>query len=89
MKNGGLPLTAIALKDSLSQKPDISRDLTMLTPYQRELLMQGEQEIDQMLEEDEEVVPFNYSITSYGSDYPVDGLVKRVRAGDIIVPKFQ
>jgi hypothetical protein len=89
LKNGGLPLTAIALKDSLSQKPDISRDLTMLTPYQRELLMQGEQEIDQILEEDEEVVPFKYSITSYGSDYPVDGLVKRVRAGDIIVPKFQ
>ena len=61
----------------------------MLSPYQRELLLQGEQEIDQVLEETEETVPFKYSITSYGSDYPVDGLVKRVRSGDIIIPKFQ
>lgn len=89
LKNGGLPLSAIALKDSLSQKPDTSPDLTMLSPYQRELLLQGEQEIDQVLEETEETVPFKYSITSYGSDYPVDGLVKRVRSGDIIIPKFQ
>jgi hypothetical protein len=38
--------------------------------------------------EDEEL-EFVYSITSYGADYPVDGLVKRIDAGDIIVPEFQ
>jgi hypothetical protein len=30
-----------------------------------------------------------YQITSYGADYPVDGLVKRLRNGDIELPKFQ
>lgn len=30
-----------------------------------------------------------YQITSYGADYPVDGLVKRLRAGDIDLPRFQ
>jgi len=27
----------------------------------------------------EEIVPFQYAITSYGADYPVDGLVKRLQ----------
>ncbi len=37
----------------------------------------------------EEIMPFQYSITSYGADYPVDGLVKRIRKGDIYIPSFQ
>src|SRR5438552_11127913 len=37
----------------------------------------------------EEVQPFRYAISSYGADYPVDGLVKRIREGAIYVPKFQ
>lgn len=36
-----------------------------------------------------EVLPFTYSITAYGADYPVDGLVKRINSGDIVVPTFQ
>ena len=40
------------------------------------------------LDEAEEVIPFTYSITSYGADYPVDSLVKRIEAKDIIVPVF-
>jgi hypothetical protein len=39
--------------------------------------------------EADEVVPFKYSITSYGADYPVDSLVKRISRKDIIVPRFQ
>jgi hypothetical protein len=61
----------------------------MLTSSQKELLLQGEQEIDESLEEFDEVVPFKYSITSYGADYPVDGLVKRIAVGDIAIPSFQ
>ena len=30
-----------------------------------------------------------YRISSYGADYPVDGLVKRLKQGDIDVPTFQ
>jgi hypothetical protein len=40
------------------------------------------------LNEAEEVIPFTYSITSYGADYPVDSLVKRIEANDIVVPTF-
>lgn len=42
------------------------------------------EDIDEM----EETSPYRYSITSYGADYPVDGLVKRLEASDIIVPTF-
>lgn len=38
--------------------------------------------------EAEEVIPYNYAITAYGADYPVDGLVQRLRAGNILVPLF-
>jgi len=36
-----------------------------------------------------EVQSLRYSISSYGADYPVDGLVKRIKDGAIYVPKFQ
>lgn len=34
-------------------------------------------------------LPFRYAISSYGADYPVDGLVKRLKVEDIYVPPFQ
>jgi hypothetical protein len=37
----------------------------------------------------EEYYPVEYSISSYGADYPVDGLVKRINNGSIYIPKFQ
>lgn len=37
----------------------------------------------------EESTPFTYSISNYGADYPVDGLVKRIKEGTIYVPAFQ
>lgn len=42
----------------------------------------------QDLDEALEVIPFTYAITSYGADYPVDSLVKRIENNDIIVPRF-
>jgi hypothetical protein len=50
-KNGGLPPSALALKNSLNQKPDTSQGPMMLTPYQLELLRQGEIEIDEYIEQ--------------------------------------
>ena len=48
------------------------------------------EELDaQELAEEQEVAPFKYSITSYGADYPIDGLVKRIRDGSIYIPSFQ
>jgi hypothetical protein len=36
----------------------------------------------------DEIAPLHYGITSYGADFPVDGLVKRMENGDIVVPTF-
>ena len=46
--------------------------------------------VDGVLDVDEaaEVIPFNYAITAYGADPQVDGLVKRMKEGDIFVPLF-
>ncbi len=40
------------------------------------------------LDEADIPIPVNYTITSYGADYPVDSLITRMRSGDIIVPRF-
>jgi len=40
-------------------------------------------------EAEEEVIPYRYSITSYGADYPVDSLVQRLERDVIFVPRFQ
>lgn len=47
-----------------------------------------EQIID--VEDSEELIaPIIYDISSYGADYDVDGLVKRLKRGDIFIPPFQ
>lgn len=46
------------------------------------------EEVVDDLDEALEVIPFTYSITAYGADYPVDSLVKRMDSQDIIVPRF-
>lgn len=48
-----------------------------------------EQQFIDALDESQEVIPFTYSITSYGADYPVDSLVKRIENKDILVPTFE
>jgi hypothetical protein len=40
-------------------------------------------------ETESEVLPFRYSITSYGADYPVDAIVKRIDSDVIFLPPFQ
>ena len=46
--------------------------------------------LDQSIVEDQQAsTDLRYQISSYGADYPVDGLVKRLRQGDIELPKFQ
>jgi len=50
-----------------------------------------EAEIDDVVEdidETAEIIPFRYTITSYGADYPVDGLVKRLKSHDIVIPTY-
>lgn len=46
-----------------------------------------EEEVED-LDEVNEVISTTYTITAYGADYPVDGLVRRLEQGDIVVPRF-
>ena len=39
--------------------------------------------------DDDTVVPERYDITSFGADYDVEGLVRRLQRGDIFIPSFQ
>lgn len=47
--------------------------------------------VDERQLDDEDTVEENlrYEITSYGADYDVEGLVKRLRNGDVKIPDFQ
>lgn len=47
----------------------------------------GDEEIDDPTGDAD--LPFRYAISSYGADYPVDGLIKRLKEGTVYVPPFQ
>lgn len=49
-----------------------------------------DEEVEGETTQDEEVVPsVSYDVTSYGSDPEVEGLVRRIQRGDILIPQFQ
>ncbi len=39
-------------------------------------------------DDDDISIPFDYDITSFGADFPVDALVRHMNNGNIIVPTF-
>ena len=57
-----------------------------------EILEEYEKDLEDGIEDDasldEHGAP-HFSITSYGADYTVDSLVKRMRTGSFIIPPFQ
>lgn len=56
-------------------------------PQAQQVLPPGDEDVED-LDELSEVLPTLFSITSYGADYPVDSLVKRLQSGDIVIPSF-
>src|SRR6266568_1181222 len=48
---------------------------------------EAEQPVEDV-EEAQTTTPYRFTVTSYGADYPVDGLVKRLESGDIAIPTF-
>ena len=57
---------------------------------QEQETIQEENLIENILEEEpDEKIIFRYSITSYGADYTLDSLVRRIQDGSIYVPSFQ
>lgn len=49
----------------------------------------GNSEVDLEGDVDDGIPPVYYSISSYGADYTLDGWVKRLNRGDIVIPIFQ
>jgi uncharacterized protein with ParB-like and HNH nuclease domain len=45
--------------------------------------------VDDEASKDDMVVPERFDITSFGADYDVEGLVRRLQRGDIYIPSFQ
>lgn len=39
--------------------------------------------------EEDDSMPFRYSITTFGTDYTIDGIIERLNKGKIFVPPFQ
>lgn len=46
-------------------------------------------DVDDDASNDQSVAPTSYDVTSYGSDPDVDGLVRKMDRGDILIPHFQ
>jgi hypothetical protein len=68
--------------------PENSAVPTMVSAADPDIL---DDAIDETLLEEEDTgeEALRYEITSYGADYDVDGLVKRLKNGDIKIPEFQ
>ncbi|USB33934.1 DUF262 domain-containing protein [Paenibacillus sp. YPG26] len=50
------------------------------------IINEAEMIIDESVDE---ALEYKYSITSYGADYPVDSLVKRIESNAVFIPNFQ
>jgi hypothetical protein len=46
-------------------------------------------DVDDESENDDEVAPASFDVTSYGADPEVEGLVRKISRGDILIPTFQ
>ena len=51
--------------------------------------LRGESQIEDDAEKDESVPPLRYDISSYGADFDVEGLVRRLNREDILIPGWQ
>ena len=71
------------VRETMPQLPIGSESTEMPLPL--ELPIENELED----ENEDETAPFKYSISSYGADYVVEVLVKRIVNGDIFIPPFQ
>jgi hypothetical protein len=63
-------------------KPIAEEELETEHPY-------AQAQIVDDTENDDTVVPQQYEIASFGADWDVEGVVSRLKRGDITVPKFQ
>lgn len=55
----------------------------------KDLVLSEEQQVEDESSKEDIVAPIRYDISSYGADYDVEGLVRRLNRGDIFIPSFQ
>lgn len=72
----------LAMENELSELSKLIHDLLGFDPRE-------EVEIEDDPGDNDEESPAEYAITSFGADWPVDGLVKRLNKKVIITPSFQ
>ena len=60
--------------------------MSHLEELQREIDQEGNIE---EFSDDADIAPARYDITSYGIDFDIEGIVRRVKKGDIYIPEFQ
>lgn len=63
--------------------------MSELEQVEEEFIEDGAADVEDNAESDDTIAPLRYDITSYGADYDVEGIVRRVQRGDIWIPEFQ
>ena len=63
--------------------------MSELAQVEEELTNTSTTQVKDDAEADDTVAPVRYDITSWGADYDVEGLVRRLQRGDILIPEFQ
>ncbi len=77
----------LGTKFSTTRAHSMTKDAIPISDLALEAASSDDDQI-QDLDEAAEVIESAYSITSYGADYPVDSLVRRIESKDILVPTF-
>lgn len=55
----------------------------------KDLLVAADDDIEDESELDQSVVPVRYDITSFGIDFDIEGICRRLRRDEIFIPRFQ
>ena len=64
--------------------------MVSLEADETETLKATETEEEEVVDEDDDsVAPVRYGITSFGVDFDVEGLYRRIQRGEIVIPSFQ
>ena len=78
-----------AVGPSLQRCPITRIDLTGVSMVDSAYEIDNDTEIEDESEREDVVASVKYDITSYGIDFDVEGLCRRLRRGDIFIPSFQ
>lgn len=88
-KKAGTDKTSEAFSNLSEMLPAANKKLAAGVQLELEGIFDQDFSVEDDSSIDEEVAPQTYEISSYGADYDVEGLVKRLTRKDVIIPDFQ